>query len=164
MIKEFLLKRQLNKADPVILILLQSAAEYEKLPYEYVLAVASRETGIRNIIGDHGHGKGVIQIDDRWHEIARRLNPITKPKDFINYGVSLLSANYKWAQKQYPLIKYKWAGVDAWLKIGAASYNTGLIRAQLGAKLGDCDKYTTGKNYGKDVMERMNMFKKLIEK
>ena len=32
-------------------------------------AVASRETNMRNIRGDGGHGHGVFQLDDRWHQI-----------------------------------------------------------------------------------------------
>jgi hypothetical protein len=39
-------------------------------------AVAAQETGGpgalegRNVVGDHGHGHGVFQIDDRWHPFA----------------------------------------------------------------------------------------------
>lgn len=32
-------------------------------------AVASRETNMRNVVGDGGHGHGVFQLDDRWHQI-----------------------------------------------------------------------------------------------
>lgn len=32
-------------------------------------AIASRETDMRNIRGDGGHGHGVFQLDDRWHQI-----------------------------------------------------------------------------------------------
>src|ERR687885_333162 len=34
------------------------------LPHGLLLAVASRETNCRNVIGDGGHGRGVFQIDD----------------------------------------------------------------------------------------------------
>ena len=37
------------------------------LPHGMLLAIASRETGCRNVVGDGGHGRGVFQIDDRWH-------------------------------------------------------------------------------------------------
>ena len=33
-------------------------------PRDFV-AIASRETNMRNIIGDGGHGYGIMQIDDR---------------------------------------------------------------------------------------------------
>jgi hypothetical protein len=32
---------------------------------EILMAIASRETNMRNIIGDGGHGYGIMQIDDR---------------------------------------------------------------------------------------------------
>lgn len=32
-------------------------------------AVGSRETNLRNVVGDGGHGHGVFQLDDRWHQI-----------------------------------------------------------------------------------------------
>src|SRR6266545_4010959 len=32
-----------------------------------MLALASRETNIHNIVGDRGHGRGWLQIDDRFH-------------------------------------------------------------------------------------------------
>lgn len=41
-----------------------AATEYEFAP-EILMAVASRETNLRNIIGDGGHGYGLMQIDDR---------------------------------------------------------------------------------------------------
>jgi hypothetical protein len=43
----------------------RSAAERYQLPPEILLAIASRETNMRNIIGDGGHGYGIMQIDDR---------------------------------------------------------------------------------------------------
>ena len=41
-----------------------TAARYQ-FPPEILLAIASRETNMRNIIGDGGHGYGIMQIDDR---------------------------------------------------------------------------------------------------
>src|SRR5436305_15265915 len=32
-----------------------------------LLAIGSRETGLRNIVGDHGRGRGWLQVDDRFH-------------------------------------------------------------------------------------------------
>src|SRR5262245_45037615 len=42
----------------------QAAADYS-FPVEVLLAIASRETNMRNIVGDGGHGFGIMQIDDR---------------------------------------------------------------------------------------------------
>jgi soluble lytic murein transglycosylase-like protein len=43
----------------------KKAAEKYDFPPEVLLAIASRETNMRNIIGDGGHGYGIMQIDDR---------------------------------------------------------------------------------------------------
>ena len=45
----------------------KDAEEKYDLPPGLMLAVASRETHMKNIRGDGGHGRGVFQIDDRWH-------------------------------------------------------------------------------------------------
>ena len=34
-----------------------------------LLALGSRETNMRNIVGDSGHGRGWLQIDDRFHNM-----------------------------------------------------------------------------------------------
>ena len=45
----------------------EAEAKYD-LPAGLMLAIASRETNMRNINGDGGHGRGVFQIDDRYHQ------------------------------------------------------------------------------------------------
>ena len=40
-----------------------------QLPRHLLLAVGSRETELRNIVGDQGHGHGVWQLDDRFNPI-----------------------------------------------------------------------------------------------
>src|SRR5436190_1777044 len=42
-----------------------AAERAAKLPAGLLLAIASRETGCRDIAGDGGHGRGLFQIDDR---------------------------------------------------------------------------------------------------
>ncbi|MBV9271056.1 MAG: transglycosylase SLT domain-containing protein [Candidatus Eremiobacteraeota bacterium] len=54
----------------------QAAARHNVDPL-LLASVAAQETGGpgssagRNIVGDGGHGRGVFQIDDRWHDFAR---------------------------------------------------------------------------------------------
>src|SRR5436189_930759 len=43
----------------------QKAATDYGFPMEVLLGVASRETNMNNIVGDGGHGYGIMQIDDR---------------------------------------------------------------------------------------------------
>jgi hypothetical protein len=42
----------------------QAAADY-KFTLPLLMAIASRETNMRSIVGDGGHGYGIMQIDDR---------------------------------------------------------------------------------------------------
>ncbi len=54
-----------------------AAASRHQLDPRLLAAVAAQETGGpgsdsgRNIVGDGGHGRGLFQIDDRWHAFAR---------------------------------------------------------------------------------------------
>src|SRR6476469_5413996 len=60
------LKRQFERAKKNGWIkTFKSAAATYQFPPEVLMAIASRETNMRNIIGDGGHGYGLMQIDDR---------------------------------------------------------------------------------------------------
>src|SRR5581483_7681288 len=54
-----------------------SAAQKYDVDPKLLAAVAAQETGGpdtnggANIVGDGGHGRGVFQIDDRWHTFAK---------------------------------------------------------------------------------------------
>jgi len=53
------------------------AAQRHQVDPTLLAAVAAQETGGpgsnagRNIVGDGGHGRGLFQIDDRWHDFAQ---------------------------------------------------------------------------------------------
>jgi hypothetical protein len=44
-----------------------NAERRESLPKGLLLAIASRETNMNDVVGDGGHGRGLFQIDDRSH-------------------------------------------------------------------------------------------------
>ena len=72
-----------------------AAAKKYGIPLSVLLGVARQETGLRNIVGDGGHGRGVMQIDDRWH--ADWLSKHHGGADIganIDYGASLLAQNF----------------------------------------------------------------------
>ena len=46
---------------------MRRAERAQDLPPGLLLAIASSETNCRNMVVDGGHGRGVFQIDDRWH-------------------------------------------------------------------------------------------------
>lgn len=63
-------------------------------------AVAAQETGGpgsncgRNIVGDGGHGRGLFQIDDRWHSFARTSGAMD-PAQNAEYAASMISGLLK---------------------------------------------------------------------
>lgn len=139
--------------------LLVAAAEKVGLPPSYVVAVASRETRIQNIAGDGGHGHGVMQIDDRSHREILAAHPDwrTNPVPLIEYGARLLASNRTTAQKRWPAFDDRQL-----LKVAASAYNCGPGNAAAGVSTGDSDRYTTGHDYGRDVLARMRVFEELL--
>ena len=59
-------------------------------------AVAAQETGGpgsnagRNVVGDGGHGRGLFQIDDRFHSFARTVSAMD-PGENANFAARMLS-------------------------------------------------------------------------
>jgi soluble lytic murein transglycosylase-like protein len=72
------------------------AAAKHNLDPALLAAVAAQETGGpqsnggRNILGDGGHGHGVFQIDDRWHDFAR-TSAAMDPTANADYAAGMLS-------------------------------------------------------------------------
>ena len=152
------LKRQIEQARASQLYAhLEIAAHMSDLPLALVLAVASRETDIRNISGDGGHGRGVMQIDNRYHHIARITDFKAHPEILIRYGCKMLADNIAWARRFRPGFTAK-----QHLKMAAAAYNCGRGGVIKALPTGDCDSRTTGKDYGADVLERMALAEAIL--
>ena len=104
-----------------------------------LLAVGSRETNLRNVVGDGGHGHGVWQQDDRWWP--------GMPEDF-DQDVQAQ------AEKAGKLLADNHKALGTW-GLAAAAYNagvTGVKNALAAGKSGD--SATTGGDYGADVLGR----------
>lgn len=77
-----------------------SAAARYGLDPTLLAAVAAQETGGpgtnggRNEIGDGGHGRGLFQIDDRWHDFARSAAAMD-PVQNADYAAGMLSGLLK---------------------------------------------------------------------
>src|ERR1700733_11519456 len=75
-----------------------AAATRHNLDPRLLAAVAAQETGGpgadsgRNVVGDAGHGRGVFQIDDRWHAFARSPQAMD-PAQNADYAAGLLESN-----------------------------------------------------------------------
>lgn len=73
-----------------------SAARRHGVDPELLAAVAAQETGGpgsnagRNVVGDGGHGRGLFQIDDRWHAFAESPGAMN-PGQNADYAAGMLS-------------------------------------------------------------------------
>lgn len=104
------------------------------LPPFLLFAVGSRETNLEaafttGATGDYGHGHGLFQLDDRWHDIPAGFD--TDPLMQAAKAAEMLEVNYR-----------RFGTWDGALN----AYNSGSP---------DVNK-TTGKDYGPDVWERRN--------
>jgi hypothetical protein len=72
------------------------AARKHQLDPELLAAVAAQETGGpgsnagRNVVGDGGHGHGLFQIDDRWHDFAKTPAAMDPGRN-ADYAAGMLS-------------------------------------------------------------------------
>jgi len=130
------------------------AEQRHGLPAGLLLAIASRETNMQDICGDSGHGRGLFQIDDRFHgdfltrcgaHAAGATPPIAEAAE---YAANLLAANRAFGSS-------KGISGDALIKFMVSAYNAGPGNALTGHQGGDSDARTTGHDYGRDVLERL---------
>jgi hypothetical protein len=144
---------------------LQRQAAAHHLPVAFLYAIASRETNCVNKLGDFQggeyHGVGIVQIDIQ-HEVARAARDSgswkADPDPLLASGAELLEAILQ-------SLRRKFAALDEndLLKAAASAYNCGLGNALRGLRNGgDSDQFTTGQNYGRDVVARMHIFEDLI--
>jgi soluble lytic murein transglycosylase-like protein len=144
--------------------LIKASAAKHGLELTYLLGISSRESDIENVIGDGGHAVGPLQVDIRFHPIAAEAKASgswkTDPGPIIDYGAAMLADNIDWAKRTYP--QFGSGNGRGWLKIAASAYNAGQGGAARGVTVGDSDKFTTGQNYGADVLGRMDAFSHLI--
>ena len=61
-----------------------------------LLAIASRETNIKNIIGDGGHGYGLMQIDDRSYPDFIKSGDWKDPRENIFKGAEVLDEKFRY--------------------------------------------------------------------
>ncbi|MFD8777513.1 peptidoglycan-binding protein [Streptomyces sp. NPDC059916] len=109
------------------------------LPANLLLAVGSRETNLTNKIGDGGHGFGVWQRDNRWHDVDETY--LTDVRKQADDAATLLAANYK------ALTNWGYA---------VAAYNRGLTGVKDALAAGKSpDSVTAGGDYAADVLGRL---------
>ena len=114
--------------------------------------IGSRETNLKNILGDSGHGHGIMQIDDRSFPEWCASGQWRDPHKAIRMGAFVLASKCAAAR-----VKIK--GDDNILRAAIASYNAGKNAIDDFLLHGDPDRRTTGHDYSRDVLRRAAWFK-----
>ncbi len=140
----------------------QAAAKYSWLKPSVIGGIGSRESGWGLLLspkgpggtGDGGHGRGLMQIDDRFHQPFIASGRWSNPQANINYAIDqVLSRNYDYLDRTTSL-----GGQDL-LRGAIAAYNAGLGNVLDALSQGlDVDYYTTGQDYSWDVLNRAGWF------
>jgi hypothetical protein len=135
--------------------------------YPLALAIALRESNCRNIVGDGGHGRGMFQIDDRYHKEFLKSSRGCKSGSTIPIYRGALAKGrvptvYAGAMKMCEILESNVAQAikaeipfGSRLRVAISAYNAGFTGALTGYRLGNSDLHTTGKNYAADVLARM---------
>jgi hypothetical protein len=143
------------------------------LDLSLTFAVASRETGIRNILGDLGHGRGTWQSDDRWETRALARVPGCQPGHFKPCGhhhSALKAGHVPGLRNGFLLFLRAWDehygfGVTFGrlhgiphphdrIAFALASYNGGPGNALISLRDGDVDLRTANRDYSADTLAR----------
>lgn len=104
--------------------------------------------------GDGGHGRGLMQVDDRWHVAFIQSGKWADATENIIYGCAVLKNSMNLFTK-----KLGWKMSKQLLQAGIAGYNCGPSRALSAYQSGyDIDYYTTGRDYSRNVLERAGWF------
>lgn len=140
----------------------EAAALYSWLSPSIIAGIGSRESGWGLFLspkgptgtGDGGHGRGLMQIDDRYHKTFINSGQWTNPRANIMYGVkNVLGSYYDYFDRTTNL-----SGV-ALLRSAIAAYNAGPGNVDRALSEGrDVDYYTTGQDYSWDVLNRAGYF------
>lgn len=150
----------LAAASPYKTAVTAAANPYSKwLKPSILAAIGSRESGWglfldSNDSGDGGHGRGIMQIDDRYHQDFINSKNWRDPGVNIQYAVNnVLAEYYSYLSKNTSL-----TGFDL-LRGAIASYNAGPGNVVDAVNAGlDVDAYTTGEDYSWDVIQRAGWF------
>jgi membrane-bound lytic murein transglycosylase MltF len=122
-----------------------------------LMAIASRESHFGLLLdtkgtGDNGHGRGIMQIDDRSHKQWISTHNWKDAATNIEYAADVWMENFNYFCDHYDLVgdnvKLIWAAT--------AAYNCGAGNVKKALQAGsDVDTRTTGHDYSSDVRARM---------
>lgn len=124
---------------------------------ELLLGIASRESNIRSILGDAGHGYGIMQIDDRSFPDFCNSSQWKDAQANINFGAKVLSGKRN-------VLSQKGVSEPILTRASVAAYNCGEGNVWKAISQGkDIDIFTAHQNYSSDVMSRTSTFAELLQ-
>lgn len=132
------------------------AAQRFNFPTPLLIAIASRETNIRNILGDGGHGHGIMQIDDRSFPDFTGSGRAMDPRQNILKGAEVLNGKRLFLSRR---------GVSGPLltRASVAAYNHGEGNILSNIRNGrNVDSGTAHDDYSADVLARAAIFTELL--
>ncbi|MGH7815783.1 MAG: hypothetical protein ACREOR_00180, partial [Candidatus Binatia bacterium] len=142
---------------------------------DLLMGIGSRETNMRNIVGDRGRGVGLMQVDTGTDAAFKASGKWKDAEASIIRGAEILKEKFDWltrmAGKQVSLkdkqgntVKFtvpKLEGEEK-LRTAVAMYNSGAWAAYHVSKGRSADAGTTGKDYSADVLKRQASFGALL--
>jgi soluble lytic murein transglycosylase-like protein len=134
----------------------EEAAKEYGIAIQVLLAISSRETNIRNILGDYGRGAGVMQVDVGTAPGFIQSGAWKDPKQSILIGSSILADKIK-------QVKEGLVPENDLVRVAVACYNAGGLPIVDYHKRDSIDLHTTHHNYSADVMARSLIFAEFLE-
>jgi hypothetical protein len=148
----------------------KAAKDYEFAP-ELLLGIASRETNMKNIVGDGGHAYVVMQIDDRSYPDWCHSGGWKDVNGCIQKGALVLDGKREQFRgregKSLKIGGATFRGASSvsdsdLLRVAVSAYNCGLWAFYYFSKGGDPDVKSPGHDYSEDVLNRTQYFAPLL--
>jgi hypothetical protein len=166
------LKKQFVKAkDNGWIAFFEKAGRDYKFSTDILMAIASRETNMRNIIGDRRHGYGIMQVDSRsfpdwcnsglWRDVNAAIQQGALVLDHKRETVRNGQGKRLKVKKTTFTGKPNLTNAEL-LRTAIAAYNSGLWAYWGLSERDDPDCRTTGKDYSSDTLARAKVFQKLL--
>ena len=131
------------------------AERYDIAP-PILAAIVSRESRGRNVIGDSGYGHGLAQVDSGSFGVwTRRWRASGMPaEEGLRKGAEIFANKRSYLRGQFPNLTE-----DKLTAATLSSYNAGEGTVAWALRRGASpDRYTTGRNYSRDALNRAAVF------
>lgn len=153
-IKLLIQRHYLEARENGLLGIIEIAAKQNDLNRLFAIAIAEKESGIRNLDTPDGYKKGPFMYDSGNAKVG---NWKSKPWKIVFHSCKELGRLTAWADTEYSTFSEQER-----FRIAAAAYNTSIARVN-GAVLmyDDCDRCTSKNSYGLDIVTYMKILEEI---